>query len=521
MASLANMRSDDPSAASAPPQATHGASSDQGRFRLLLDTIRDYAIFMLDVNGLVQTWNAGAERTKGYAAAEIVGRSFTVFYTPEDRARGVPEGLLRQAAAEERVEAQGWRVRKDGSRFWADIVITALHDPQGRLTGFAKVTRDLTERRRAEEELRRAEERFRLLVERVVDYAIFMLDPDGRISTWNVGGERIYGYLAPEIVGSHVSRLHPAPTARPPWEEELDRAEREGRFESEGWRVRKDGSQFRADVVVSAIRSDGGVLLGFSKVTRDLSDQLRLEEQRLEAVRTQEALRMRDEFLSVASHELRTPLTSLQLDMHALSRVLADAPPEIRRRLERANRGTRRLGNLVETLLDVSRISAGQLALRREAFDMSEMVVDVAGRLSAQAAQSANRIVTSVEGAVEGSWDRLRVEQVLTNLITNALRYAPASTVEVGVKREGDACVLTVSDDGPGIEEQLLSRLFERFTHGAQARRIGGMGLGLFISRQAVAAHGGSIVAENRPGGGAIFTVRLPVEHAPEGLLHS
>jgi PAS domain S-box-containing protein len=253
---------------------------DDERFRFLVESVKDYAIFMLTPEGVVQTWNLGAERIKGYRADEIVGRHFSTFYPPEDGWKC--ERLLKSAARDGRVEDEGWRVRKDGSRFWAMVVITCVRDASGAIIGFAKVTRDMSERRRAEESLRQSEERFRVLVESVRDYAIFMLDPAGRIATWNAGAERIKGYRAAEIMGEHFSKFYPPEDiAAGKCEMELAVATREGRFEDEGWRLRKDGSPFWANVVITALRNHAGELIGFAKVTRDLTERVKAEQARL------------------------------------------------------------------------------------------------------------------------------------------------------------------------------------------------------------------------------------------------
>src|SRR3954463_3499762 len=249
-------------------------------FRLLVESVTDYAIFMLDTSGRVATWNAGAQRFKGYAASEIIGRHFSVFYPEVDVAAGKCEMELEVATSQGRFEDEGWRVRKDGSRFWANVVITALRDPAGTLIGFGKVTRDLTERKAAEERRRVEDQRFALLVGSVTDYALLVLDPRGNITTWNAGAERIKGYTAQEIIGSHFSRFYLEDDVRAgKCEYELEVAAREGRFEDEGWRVRKDGSQFWANVVISAIRDDLGTLVGYSKVTRDLTERRRAEQE--------------------------------------------------------------------------------------------------------------------------------------------------------------------------------------------------------------------------------------------------
>jgi hypothetical protein len=260
---------------------------DEATLRIFIDSVRDYAMLMLDPSGKVVSWNSGAEAIKGYRAEEIIGRHFSQFYPPEALARGLPAHELNVASATGRFEDEGWRVRRDGSQFWANVIITALRDVSGRLIGFAKVTRDLTERRHVEETLRQSEERFRSLVHGIKDYAIFMLDPGGNVATWNEGARRIKGYETEEIVGSHFSLFYPPEMLeRGVPDRELRMARLEGSFEDEGWRLRKDGSRFWANVIITAMRDAGGNLTGFSKVTRDLTErrahemQLRESEER-------------------------------------------------------------------------------------------------------------------------------------------------------------------------------------------------------------------------------------------------
>src|SRR5262245_37656897 len=251
------------------------------RFQLLLEAVTDYAIFLLDPNGHVLTWNSGAQRLKGYLADEITGRHCARFYPPEAVQDGWPDHALQVAAEQGRFEDEGWRVRKDGSRFWANVVITALPHEGGRPRGFAQVMRDLTERRQQEEALRQSEEHFRLMVEGVTDYAMFMLDPNGYVLTWNPGAHRIKGYRADEIIGQHFSRFYPPEAVQTGWpDHELQVAAEQGRFEDEGWRVRKDGSRFWANVVISALHDDSGRLRGFAKLTRDLSERKHAEDSR-------------------------------------------------------------------------------------------------------------------------------------------------------------------------------------------------------------------------------------------------
>ncbi|HYF00577.1 MAG TPA: PAS domain S-box protein [Planctomycetota bacterium] len=249
-------------------------------FRLLVQSVQDYAIYMLDRRGNVASWNAGAERIKGYSANEIIGEHYSRFFTPEDIAAGRPEENLRIAAEQGHYEGEGWRLRKDGARFWASVTLTPLRDEQGRLRGFAKVTRDMSARKRTEELLRQSEERSRQLLEGIRDYAVYMLDPDGRVASWNPGAERVKGFRADEVLGRHVSLFYTVEdvSAGKP-EKDLQEAVEKGVYAGEGWRVRRDGSIYWADVTINTIRDVSGALRGFAKVTRDVTGHRKAQEE--------------------------------------------------------------------------------------------------------------------------------------------------------------------------------------------------------------------------------------------------
>jgi PAS domain S-box-containing protein len=477
----------------------------------MVSSVKDYAIFMLDAQGRVETWNLGAEVIKGYRAEEIIGKEISVFYTPEDRVAGRPQRLLATAARQGRIEDEGWRVKKDGTRFWADVVITAVHDAAGTLQGYVKVTRDLTVRRAAEDALRQSEERFRLLVQSVKDYAIFMLDPQGRVATWNAGARRMKGYAPEEIIGQHFSRFYPPDeAASDKCARELVTATMVGKFEEEGWRLRKDGTRFWASVVIEPVRDLEGTLIGFAKVTRDLTEKRNADEERLRLAQAQEAVRMRDEFLSIASHELKTPLSAIQLQLQSLLQGPQVLDGKLRGKLERAYKGGERLTELVETLLDVSRLATGKFSLSRRELDLARCVEEVVERFREQAARDGCELILHLDEPVSGEWDPLRVEQVVTNLLSNALKYAAGTPVELTVKAEGGIAVLTVSDRGPGIPESEWGRIFGRFERAASMRHYGGLGLGLYVARQLVEAHGGSISVGAVEPHGARFVVTLP-----------
>jgi len=482
--------------------------ADEERFRQLVDSVTDYAIFMLDVDGRVASWNAGAERIEGYRAEEIIGKHFSIFYPPEEIDRDKPSRELDVAAREGRYIDEDWRLRKDGGRFWAHVTITALRDAENRLTGYVKVTRDVTDLRNATEALRQSEERFRVMVEAVRDYAIFMLDVDGHIASWNVGAERLKGYRSDEIIGQHFSifysdedrqRQHP--------QEELRRAKAEGRYEEEGWRYRKDGSRFWANVVITALFDDEGHHIGFTKVTRDFTETRRLREAQL-------AVQVRDEFLAIAGHELRTPLTALLLQINSLVRNVPTDGARLKQRLEKAALAGERLAALIGQMLDVSRITAGRLRLDHERVEIDELVREVAERFSELARESGCALVLRLEPVV-GTWDRVRVDQVISNLIGNAVKYGRGQPVEVELRRDGSDVVLRVIDHGIGISADDQQKIFERFERAAGTREYGGFGLGLWISRQIVEASHGTIDVASEPGRGATFTVRLPLEAAP------
>lgn len=511
-----------------------------GNLSEAVEGIRDYGIFMLDADGIIRTWNRGAENIKGYKASEIIGQSFEVFYTPEDLERDHPKNELKIARKTGRYEEEGWRVRKDGTRFWANIVITRITDARRRVIGFSKVTRDLTARREVEQRLRESEERFRLLVEGVKDYAIYMLDPRGHIASWNQGAERIKGYRAPEVLGQYFSVFYPPEDIEAgKCEYELREAELTGRFEDEGWRVRKDGTRFWASVVLTAIRDPKGRLIGFTKVTRDLTERKRNEDklqlayaglERRIAERTQElgeanreleereaslreAVRSRDEFLSIASHELKTPITSLKMNLQILQHKMQPGKPPVPMErivtaVDRALGQVDRLTKLVEELLDVARAHANKLTFELEEVELGVFVSEIIERSKGELQAAGCTVTMHAAGPVQAFVDKFRMDQVFVNLFANAMKYAPGTPIEVHLKDLGDRVYVSVRDSGPGISAEEASRLFQRFERGANARNLGGLGLGLYISKQIIEGHGGTIRLGDGPG--ACFIIELP-----------
>jgi PAS domain S-box-containing protein len=367
-------------------------------------------------------------------------------------------------------------------------------------------------RKGIEDSLLKSEERFRILVQEVKDYAIVMLDPGGHVVSWNAGAERIKGYRAEEILGQHFSTFYPREDVeRGKTEMELRVAASEGRFEDEGWRVRKDGSRFWADVVITALRDHDDQLVGFVKVTRDLTDRLRAQEERLRLAHAEEAIRLRDEFLSIASHELRTPLTALQLQLESLEEQTAASAAKLSAKVAGAVRSSQRLGVLIDSLLDVSRIATGQLSLSPHEMDLRQSLELLLDGLRDSADRAGARLDLEGESSLWGEWDEVRLEQLVTNLVANAIKYGGGQPIVVRLARDGDAAVIEVRDHGPGIQPGDMERIFERFERASSRRHHGGFGLGLYVAREIARAHGGSIDVRNAEGGGACFRVRLPL----------
>ena len=491
-----------------PSPPDRAAPSDE-RFRLLVESVQDYAIFMLDTEGRVVTWNAGAQRLKGYRADEIIGRSFETFYPAEAVAADWPQTELRLATAQGRFEDEGWRLRQDGTRFWASVVITALRDRDGTLRGFAKVTRDLTARRAQEEALRQSEEQFRLMVESVKDYAIFMLDPSGRVLTWNAGAAAINGYSAAEVIHRDFALFFtPEDVAAGRPQQELAAALRDGRVETEGWRVRQDGSLYWASAVVTPVRAPDGSLRGFAKVTRDLSQQRRLQE-------LEHASQRMQEFIAMLAHELRNPLAPVRNASSVLRRQ-PDLPPTALRMCDIIDRQMGHLTRLVDDLLDVGRIVTGKIALSLAPIDFSDVVNTSVETVRPALLARQQTLDLHLPGPVPLLGDATRLAQALQNLLHNAVRYTPpGGHITVSVRTEGASLVASVADNGPGIAHEALERIFDLFRQEPTPGRSpseSGLGIGLNLARALVEQHGGRLTAHSDGlGHGSCFVMQLPL----------
>jgi PAS domain S-box-containing protein len=498
----------------------HEVTEDR-QLALLVAGARDYAIVLLDPQGHVLTWNAGAEEMQGYTHEEITGRHFSVFYTQEDAARGHPAEELRLAILEGRYEEEGWRVRKDGTRFWANVVITPVRDETGALIGFGKVSRDLSARRRHDQDMQarttaleavNAElDEFRRLVASVRDYAIFMLDPGGHIRSWNAGAERLKGYAPDEIIGRHFSifytredreRRHP--------ELELEIAVSEGRYEEEGWRVRKDGTVFWASVTITAVHDDRGALSGFAKVTRDLTARREAElalQSAVEDLRTVNA--ELDRFAAVAAHDLTDPLRTISGFAELLERAgLPEVEHEYARHIRQSSV---RLTRMLDGLLTYAR--AGQATEEREPVRLEDAardaLADLAGAIREREAETV--LALPADAAVLASSADVRI--VVQNLVSNALKFGDQGSPEVRIEAElldGGAWRVGVLDNGPGVPPADRERIFDAFQRGLAHTGGPGYGLGLAICQRLVERHGGELGVEPAPERGSCFWFALP-----------
>ncbi len=502
-------------------QAQAALAESERRFRMLVEGVVDYAIYMLDPSGVITNWNPGGERLKGYTADEVVGQHFAKFYTKEDRAAGLPARVLAAAAREGRYEAEGWRVRKDGSRFWALVVVDAIRDKDGRIEAFVKVTRDITERRAAQEALRESERQLRLLVEGVTDYALFLLDPNGIVTSWNTGAQRIKGYTADEAIGQHFSRFYTEQdrAAGIP-ARALQTATVEGRFEAEGWRVRRDGSMFWANAVIDPIRDEDGRIVGFAKITRDVTER-RKAEVALQEAQTQRAHAQKMDALGQltggVAHDFNNLLMIVGGNIQALKRKIPADDPRAARAVEAIELATRRGEALTRQLLTFS---------RRQTFDPK--VLRIGERIEGFRTMLTSLIggsVRLIDGVDPRTWpvclDANELELALVNLLINARDAMPnggsvvittencvlaATDTPAGIA--GEFVALRVVDSGNGIAPDVLPKVFDPFFTTKQVNK--GTGLGLSQVHGFAHQSGGTVTITSELGKGTTVTLYFP-----------
>jgi len=490
--------------------------------QLWAESTDDYSIFALSPDGIVLTWNPGGERIQGYQSDEIIGQPHSVLFTEADRVGGVPQTSLRTATRTGRYETEGWRVRKDGSAFWANVVMTALRDSEGQLIGFGKVIRDVSDKRAIHDAVLKSERNFRLLVQGVTDYAIFMLSPDGHITSWNPGARRIKGYTEGEIIGSHFSRFYtPEDVAAGVPFRGLETARREGRFEAEGWRVRRDGSRFFAHVVIDVIYEDGE-LVGFAKITRDITERRRAGEL-LEKTQS--------ELFQAQKMEALGKLTGgVAHDFNNVLQVLRGNLELLESRHGRDHWSAERLGNATDAVDRGAKLASQLLAFGRQQ-PLAPVVINPARQLRAldDLLRRALGETIEIESVVAGGlWnttvDPHHLENVILNLAINARDAMPDGgklTLELSNATldddyvlafpdvaAGQYVMLAVTDTGAGMSQEVMERAFDPFFTTKPEGQ--GTGLGLSMAYGFVKQSGGHIRLYSEIGEGTTVRIYLP-----------
>ena len=494
---------------------------------MLLDAVTDYAIFLVDPKGLVASWNSGAERITGYAAEAAIGRHISLFYNEEDRRRGLAERALEATLARGRFESEGWRVRNDGGRFWAQTTLEIVHDDEGAVIGFVNTTRDITERQAAQEALLESERQFRVFVEGVNDCALIMLDPNGVVTSWNPGAERIKRYTADEIIGLHFSKFY---TDADRWAglpvQALNHATAHGKYEAEGWRVRKDGTVFWASVLIDPIRDPHGRLLGYAKITRDITER---REAQLELQKTQEQLVQSQKMEALGqltggvAHDFNNLLMVVSGHADLLQRRVAEEP-QLTKSVEAIVQAVRRGESLTRQLLSFARrqrLTPAPVELSQHFESFRQML--------ASSLKANIQLTVSMPG---GLWpvlaDANELELALVNIAVNARDAMPDGgrltftaenrTLDRGEvdppELAGDFVAITASDTGIGIPADILPKVFDPFFSTKQVGK--GTGLGLSQIYGFARQSGGTVAIASEVGAGSSITLVLP--RAAEGL---
>ncbi|HWU84251.1 MAG TPA: PAS domain S-box protein, partial [Rhodocyclaceae bacterium] len=508
------------------------------RYRSLVEGARDYAIMQLDLDGRVAAWNAGAENIKGYRAAEILGRHFSVFYPPEMLTPGFLDAKLAHARQAGHDDDEGWRLRKDGSRFWASVTITPIYDENGALIGYSKIARDLSARREREQALRTLSAMQQAILDNAGVAIIASTREDGVITLFNPSAERLLGYAADEVIGRHTpelfhDRAEVAAHARlltmelgtpvePGFEAFVAKARR-GQVDTHEWTyITKTGRRKPVLLSVTGLFDEQRVLLGFVGLAIDLTEQ-KLHEAEIEAAReiAERATHAKSEFLANMSHEIRTPMNAI-LGMTQLV-LQGELAPQQRDRLDKAHAASKALLAILNDILDYSKIEAGRLELEQREFALDTVLHNALALFGAQAAQKGLQLRLEAPPQMPGPLlgDPLRISQVLGNLLGNAIKFT--SSGEIVLKLDvlaqhahASRLRIGVSDTGIGMDEAQMVRLFAPFSQADTSitRRFGGTGLGLSISKSLVELMGGSLAVHSTPGQGSTFSFTLELAHA-------
>ncbi|WP_291088213.1 PAS domain-containing sensor histidine kinase [Flavobacterium sp. BFFFF1] len=489
-------------------------------YQRMVEEATDYALLLLDVDGNILNWNPGAAKIKGYAEEEIMGRNFSIFYQASDIADGLPQRLISEAARAGKASHEGWRVKRDGTKFWGSIVITALHDTDNAIIGFSKITRDLTERRNAEENLQRyaaelqlqnerlyhSEQRYHRMIAEVEDYAIILLDSNGLIQNWNKGAENIKGYAENEIIGKSFRAFYlPEDREKQLPEHLLEQARLHNKANHEGWRLRKNGTRFWGSVVITALHDDAGSVVGFSKVTRDLTHKKEAEDLILQKNKQLE------DYAHAASHDLQEPLRKILLFSDLLQRNMGNrAAAETY--LQKINNSTERMSHLIKAVLEYSQTPVSD---NLKAFvDLNDVIRNIEVDFELLLEERNGRILRDRLPVIFAI--PIQMHQLFTNLISNAIKFCDGTPqIDIRVQQIDDIdsaklVHIRVTDNGTGFKQEHADKIFRMF-HRLHDKKHG-TGIGLALCKRIVENHRGKITAISEPGKGTSFDILLPLE---------
>lgn len=503
-------------------EAARRLNENNEHFHLLVESVQDYGIFMLDTGGRVVSWNAGAQRIKGYHADEIIGEHFSRFYSPEDIQHGKPQQELQMAAEQGHIEAEGWRMRQDGSRFWASVALTSIRSETGEPRAFANITRDITQLKHTQEELRERERRLQAVLDNTA-ISVYIKDVDGRYMFVSRGFEQAYGRTRSELLGHtdyDLTSSQFAASFRAHDQRILALSEpivvEEDVKTHDGTLVTYLSSKFplrNADGMAYAVCGISTNITDRKKAEQEIA--LLLEKEQAARAEAEAASRAKDEFLSVLSHELRTPLTSVLgwISLLRTNRLDAETAAQA---LETIERNAHVQVNLVEDLLDVSRIISGKLSVELHPLNPATVIEAAANAIRPTAENKDIRLELELgQSPISVLGDANRLQQVVSNLLSNAIKFTPKNGhVEVRLVKHDSYVRIEVQDSGQGIAAEFLPQVFDHFRQAdsSSTRRHGGLGLGLAIVRHIVQLHGGGASVQSEgEGHGATFIVQLPV----------
>jgi PAS domain S-box-containing protein len=483
---------------------------DTDRYALFIESIKDFAVFIVDPSGIVLSWNYGAENVLGYTHEETIGKPYSLFYQAPEPERLDIENEMATAKLEGRFEDEGWRVKKTGEEIWANGVLTpVLKD--GKLIGFTKVVLDLTRRKNLEDELRISEMKARLFVEGVKDYAIFFLTPDGNIASWNQGAERLKGYKKEEVLGKHFSLFYTEEALKSGFPQyELVEAAKQGRFEDEGWRVRSDGTVFWANVVITPIYNKD-LLIGFSKITRDVTNKVKNEELMRKNKMLLKINTDLDNFIYTASHDLKAPIANLEGLIFLLSkRIQGRLSDEEQKILNMMKQSIEKLRRTIDDLKEITKAQKG-LDDKMEEISITSVLEEVKSDIENMIQEADAQFIESLE-VTKIRFAKANLRTILYNLISNAVKYrSPDRPLNIVIKTYAldSEIALSISDNGLGLSENQQSKLFMMFKRFHSNTE--GTGIGLYIIKRIVENAGGHIEAQSELDKGTTFTIFFPV----------